>query len=108
MKSKTLLGIVSLAALSLSACAGAQRTGEMRARSQWRSAAPETRQSVRLNRAVFNLVGQQANVDVICRGAGAASVRTKSNGWDVLFFVVTGGLYTPQHSYIVCNGPASG
>lgn len=61
---------------------------------------------VRLNRGVYGLVGQQPNIPRLCEGQGAERVRTTSNGWDVLFGVVTVGLYTPQHAYIICNpGP---
>jgi hypothetical protein len=93
------LGLVTF----LGGAATAERTSERTSRHSWKAADPACKRKVRLNRAVINLWGQEPNVAAVCGPQGASSVRTKANGWDALFGVVTIGLYTPQHAYIVCN-----
>jgi hypothetical protein len=100
------VGLTALAGIA--GPAQAQRKGEMRGRAAWSAADPTTRRRIRLNRGLFNLVGQNPRVSAVCGPAGARHVRTKANGWDALFSFVTVGMYTPQHSYIVCNGPTLG
>lgn len=106
MWKRTLLSLGLLAVVGGPALAG--RTGEVSASTRWKTADPSLKRRVRLNRAVYNLVGQQPSVARACGPDGAASVRARSNGWDALFSFVTVGLYTPQHAYIVCNPPARG
>ena len=104
---KSALVLTGMSALMLGgACA--ERTGEVRGSTAWNTADANLRRRVRLNRGFYNLVGQHARLSSVCP-YGVSNVRTKSNGWDALLSFATIGLYTPQHSYIVCNPtPTSG
>jgi hypothetical protein len=108
MRTGIWLGIGLTTLLALPSVAQAQRTTGITARVGWNAADPAQRQRIRLNRGLFNLVGQQPNVAGVCGSSGARSLRARSNGWDALFSVVTAGLYTPQHAYVVCNGSTIG
>jgi hypothetical protein len=81
---------------------------ERSARHEYKRADPSLRRRIRLNRGVFNIWGQQANMQRACGPQGARSVRTKANGWDGLLSFLTVGIYTPQHAYVVCNPPVAG
>jgi hypothetical protein len=93
------LGLVSL----LGGPALAEKTHESASRAEWKAADPALKHRLRLNRGLFNLTGQEPNLQATCGLPGGRSVRTKSNGWDTLFGIASVGLYTPQHAYIICN-----
>jgi hypothetical protein len=86
------------------AMARSQLSGSQ-ASAQFKGAPTGQQYRVRLNRGLVDTVGQQPNVARICGPQGAHTVNTRRNGWDVLLTAVTIGMYTPAHSYIVCNSP---
>jgi hypothetical protein len=102
--------ILSLSILGLSGSAAIAQTRMKgkEARQQFSSAPPEQKRTVRLNRGLFDLVGQQPDLGRTCGCPGAQTVNTKRNGGDALVSFLTIGLYTPAHSYIVCNPAAAG
>jgi hypothetical protein len=64
-----------------------------------------TRHQERLERGVFDMVGQRADLDRICAGGMPSSVEVRRRGDDVLLGILTLGFYTPAHARVSCTTP---
>jgi hypothetical protein len=85
--------------------ANAQAVGEPAP--AWAPGNPEqtTTHQMRLNRYVFDAVGQRADIGTLCVGAPATEVEVRRNAGDIALGILTLGWYVPAHVRVTCAPP---